>query len=447
VGLVVLGATRVKVPFPKHGGTFAGTVIEFCRPWFKVAFDDGDAADYEGHELARHIVFTEKQFYDPFLWYYDFSSMNPASVPGWAKACKAFCNNFGIETPADWLGSAKVADYKDQGTEGESAAAFVERERASLQVALSGMLGQAREKRTIANLRNPGLKLLWWCASRGCHFPPTAAHAALYSTKLARDQDNIGSVTIAKNALSFICAYNDLPTLDYQSLRANAALEAMRRRHKHQVKKAAGLSVGMVKAIIKAFGVCHPKRPAHKQWQLAVGTSIALGFKLLLRYDDLKRCRWDPGYCEVFPTHIRFYLDGRKNNMYGGDFLDVAAPADPHERGVYHLCVEARAVFQSGLVLANVDARGVVHQQDSMSHANFVRHLREALVHIGLTREEAAVFSGHSMRSGGATAAAVHGLHREDIQHLAGVKDVNWLAYYNRMYLAERLRVSQTIGL
>jgi len=47
----------------------------------------------------------------------------------------------------------------------------------------------------------------------------------------------------------------------------------------------------------------------------------------------------------------------------------------------------------------------------------------------------------------GATAAAVHGLHREEIQHLAGVADPNWLAYYNRNYLAERLRVSQAIGL
>ena len=82
-----------------------------------------------------------------------------------------------------------------------------------------------------------------------------------------------------------------------------------------------------------------------------------------------------------------------------------------------------------------------------MAHALFVRHLCAALVHIGLPSETAAVFSGQSMRSGGASAAAQHGLHRKDIQHLAGVKDVNWLAYYNRMYLAERLRVSRTIGL
>ena len=48
---------------------------------------------------------------------------------------------------------------------------------------------------------------------------------------------------------------------------------------------------------------------------------------------------------------------------------------------------------------------------------------------------------------GRTTAAAVHGLHREEIRPLAGVADPNWLAYYNRNYLAERLRVSQAIGL
>jgi len=449
VGPVVLGETRVNVLFPKHGGMFAGTVVAYCRPWFRVVFDDGDVAEYEGHELARHIVFEEADFYNPRLWFYDFSRIHPANIPNWIRACRGFCDTFGIDIPAMWL-SDTINDNASEdvvGSGDEPITAFLEREQATLRAALSGMLGAAREERTIKNLRNQGLKLLWWCASRGCNFPPTAAHMALYFTKLATDQDNIGAVSVARNALSFICAFNDLPVEKYSSLRANAALEAMRRKHKRQTKKAAGLTVNMVKGIIKAFGFKRPRYPIGQQWQLVVGTSIALGFKLLLRYDDLSRCRWDAGYCEVFHTHVRFYLDGRKNNQYGGDFLDVAAPADRRETGVYHLCVVARSVFRNGFLLAHVDGHGHVDQLRPMAHALFVRHLRAALVHIGLPSETAAVFSGQSMRSGGASAAAQHGLHREDIQHLAGVKDVNWLAYYNRKYLAERLRVSQAIGL
>ena len=46
------------------------------------------------------------------------------------------------------------------------------------------------------------------------------------------------------------------------------------------------------------------------------GASAGLEFKLLLRFDDLKRFRWDEGHCEVFAIHIRFYLGGRKKNQY-----------------------------------------------------------------------------------------------------------------------------------
>ena len=82
-----------------------------------------------------------------------------------------------------------------------------------------------------------------------------------------------------------------------------------------------------------------------------------------------------------------------------------------------------------------------------MSQNMLVAHLREAPVNISPTPEQAGVRSAHSMRAEVATAAAVKGLHREDTQHLVGVADPNWLAYYNRNYLEERLRVPQAIGL
>ena len=49
-----------------------------------------------------------------------------------------------------------------------------------------------------------------------------------------------------------------------------------------------------------------------------------------------------------------------------------------------------------------------------MSIGNFVAFLRAALVNIGLTKEEAALFAGQSARAGGATEAAAKGLHQED---------------------------------
>ena len=116
-----------------------------------------------------------------------------------------------------------------------------------------------------------------------------------------------------------MCSFNDIDTHAYASKRVNAPLEAMRRRHKHQIRKAAGVTKKMVGAVMATYaGECadgsRHQRARHGHWELATGAAIALGCKLLPRYDDLKRCRWDAGYCEVFPTHIRFFLDGRKNN-------------------------------------------------------------------------------------------------------------------------------------
>ena len=91
------------------------------------------------------------------------------------------------------------------------------------------------------------------------------------------------------------------------------------------------------------------------QWEPVIGASAGLRFILLLRYGDLKQFRWDEGYCEVFATHIRFYLGGRKNNQHGGNFLDVARLEDPNLLGVYRVCLLARAAFGRGFVRGSSD--------------------------------------------------------------------------------------------
>ena len=55
------------------------------------------------------------------------------------------------------------------------------------------------------------------------------------------------------------------------------------------------------------FGEARYDEVADKQCDFAFSTAVCIGFKMLLRYDDLCRCRWDKGFCEIFPTHIRFY--------------------------------------------------------------------------------------------------------------------------------------------
>ena len=67
---------------------------------------------------------------------------------------------------------------------------------------------------------------------------------------MAEASDTVGGVALAKSALGVLCSFNELPTAIYTSMRVNAALESMRRTHRRQARKAAGLTVNMVSAIL-----------------------------------------------------------------------------------------------------------------------------------------------------------------------------------------------------
>ena len=118
-----------------------------------------------------------------------------------------------------------------------------------------------------------------------------------------------------------------------------------RRIHRSQTNKTKGLKMHHVKAIMETFAFYRQSRDSSNQLELAFGIAVAVGFKLLLRYDDLAKCRCEDGRCDIFPTHVRFYLSHRKNSQYRGQLLDIAKPEDPNERDVYNLCCLGKKVL------------------------------------------------------------------------------------------------------
>ena len=132
--------------------------------------------------------------------------------------------------------------------------------------------------------------------------------------------------------------------------------------------------------------------------------------------------------------------------MYGGQWIDVAKPAD-ESFGVYHALLLGTHVFRSGHVLPHIDTAGRVHRDRPMEYEDFVRHLRQALVTVGVSEAEAAEYSAHSIRSGAATEAVHSELPPLLICHLAGVKSIEWLVGYMRADLGDRLRASWSLGL
>ncbi len=62
-------------------------------------FSDGDSADYTGFELAPLLDFSENDFYDPRLWFYDFSVIHPMEIPAFHRAYLTYVESFGLDLP------------------------------------------------------------------------------------------------------------------------------------------------------------------------------------------------------------------------------------------------------------------------------------------------------------------------------------------------------------
>ena len=224
------------------GFSYPGTVVEFCAPWFRVVFSDGDSADYTGFELAPLLDFSENDFYDPRLWFYDFSVIHPMEIPAFRRACLTYVESFGLDLPPTWCNAAggagaprrhKVASAHDD------TAAYIAAEEEHLAGLTQKFLGGARAPRTYGNLRNPGLKLIWFQASRGRSLPPSSREATAYFTKVAEASDTVGGVALAKSALGVLCSFNELPTAIYTSMRVTAA--AVHGLHREEIRHLAGV--------------------------------------------------------------------------------------------------------------------------------------------------------------------------------------------------------------
>ena len=148
------------------------------------------------------------------------------------------------------------------------------------------------------------------------------------------------------------------------------------------------------------------------------------------------------------PLFVRFLLESHKNEKYESCFLDVARPLDAAQRGAYHAIVVSRELFgRIGFVLPHIDSSGVVDTARPMSYGNYVRHLRHALVNLGMGQSVAQTFAGQSPRAGAGTEAARARVRPEMVVHAAGVKSTDWILTYNRADIGDRLQASWSLGL
>ena len=159
------------------------------------------------------LILNPRDFYDPRAFYYDWSILRPYLCSGWRAGLAEYTLSFGTSVPAAWLGADDVEGEMDSlSVERDcfdtSVLEFLSRERARLSSVYDDLAGHARATRTVRNLKNPALKLLWFLASRDRPLPPSAGDLIDYLAFLSVEREALGAITAARGALLHLSRVN-----------------------------------------------------------------------------------------------------------------------------------------------------------------------------------------------------------------------------------------------
>jgi len=422
-----------------------GSVVAWHSPWFFVLFDDGGSAKLRKHELEDALFFSPESFFDPTLFFYDFTIMNPLRIAGWMMGFRSYLEHYGVAMPPQWL-ACEADDEQAAASQDAGPETFREAVRQHTKGVLLELAGDARAPRTLDNLKHAVYKAIWWFASMGLPLPPTSEDVAQYLAFLSVTVDSIGSGTQATQAIGFLADVNRWDRSKIIDKYALLPVEALRRRHSHVVRKAPGLPSEAVSAILQKLCAVQSDLPWQRQWHLALGIAIGASVKLLARHDDMLVVTYDDDSFRVFATHIEVLLRKRKTHAKDGHWITIAKqPSGAF--CVYDALLLGKRTFTSGFVMPDIDLSGQIHRERPMPYATYVRHLRWALVTIcKYSEQEAASFTAHSARSGGATGMVHAGLDPVLGCAVAGVKSIDWFIGYMRANLSDKIRASLAIG-
>ena len=114
---------------------------------------------------------------------------------------------------------------------------------------------------------------------------------------------------------------------------------------------------------------------------------------------------------------------------------------------MYHALLRGKHHFKTGFVLRTVHGDGSAAKPEKwLGHGRCVAFLRAALLSIGFSASDVGLFAAHSLRAGGATAAAVGKLSQHEIAMVSATSSTCWLEWYDRRSLARRLQLSRAVG-
>eukprot|EP00117_Sycon_ciliatum_P009518 scpid21935/ scgid11781/ Integrase/recombinase xerD homolog len=303
---------------------------------------------------------------------------------------------------------------------------------------LPSVLARARAPATLKKYAACFQRWRTWAVNQGvAAVGADSFHVALYLVKLINEARTAAPITSAVCSISWMHKSHGLADPCANDVVANVH-QAAKRILACPKNRKQPLSKSVLRKLSKEY------RRSESLQDLQVMTLLAIGFAGLLRWNDLTQLRVDEVL--IKNQYAAVFLEVRKNDqLRHGNWIFIARSKG--EACPVHLLEELVArgghLQQSPLFGKISQHRGKKVIRGQMSYSRARELVRCAVSRVG---EDPNVYGLHSLRSGGATAAAAAGIPDRLIQRQGGWRSEKSMRMYFSESLPNMLRVSRCLA-
>lgn len=273
--------------------------------------------------------------------------------------------------------------------------------------ALPGTLLQSRASSTTAKYLRAYERWNSWAGQRAevKAYPVDEVHFALYLQHIGESTQSKSAVEEAVNAISWVQQLADHQPVSTSPL-VRATLAGLQRKLAKPRTRKEPITVEMLSKIVGSLG------SAPSLSDIRLTASCLLAFAAFLRYDDLANLRCCDIKIEV--SHMTVHITSSKTDQYRqGDSVMVARTGTPTcpvamlERYVAAAGISLSSSLRLFRAIVNTKQGERLRASGSLGYARMRELLLAKLDQLGYDKQQ---FSLHSLRAGGASAAANAGI-------------------------------------
>ena len=282
---------------------------------------------------------------------------------------------------------------------------------------------------------------VWAASHRLMAFPVNEVHLALYLQHLSESKSSKSAVEEAVNCVAWAHSVAGIPSPTATTL-VQSTLGGLKRSLARPVNKKSPFTTEMLQAIVE------DARKINTLTSIRLAAACLLSFAGFLRCDELVNIR----LCDlaIGETHLSIQIPHSKNDQLhqgrevliartGTKTCPVAMLEEYMQRSGIHIGSENK-LFRA-IASGKCEA---LRESGGLSRGRFRELVKKKLDELGFHAVE---FSPHSLRAGGATAAAAAGVPDQLFKKYGRWKSDSAKDGYIEDSLAERLSVTQKLGL